>query len=325
MTKICSSPWTTVSIDGSGSVYSCLCPLWSKNTIVGNLHNQTLQEMFQTSITLDVLKQGVLDGSYSSCDSSVCPVPLSKENHSYMVDRDQLIENQLPTSIMLSVDYNCNLKCQSCRLERVFSKTIDPQVSFVLESIKKSYQDCKIPCQIMCDGSGDVFASLAYDKFLFEGEFPECFRLAITTNGNLIRKKLKKIEKIKKQIQSFIVSLDAATQQTYKKVRGGDFDIVLDGIRKLLDMNIQVYLQFVLQRENYHELIGYKQLANTLNVPYGVQLIVRWGHMSQEQWDYCKIENNPNVDLEQIKKDLTILQQDKLCNMNGGILTLLKN
>lgn len=325
MTKICSSPWTTVSIHSSGNVYSCICPQWSKNTIVGNLHTQTLEEMFETSITLDVLKQGVLDGSYSSCDSGVCPVPLSKEDHPYMVEQDQLIKNRLPTSIMLSVDSNCNLKCPSCRSERVFSKTIDPQVSFILESIKKSYQNCSTPCQIMCDGLGDVFASLAYDKFLFDDKLPECFQLAITTNGNLVKKRLDKIEKIKNQIQSFIVSLDASTQETYKKVRGGDLDIVLEGVHGLLSMGIKVYFQFVLQRENYHELIQYKELANNLKIPYGVQLIAHWDHMSQAQWDYCKIENNPDVDLDQIKKDLTILQQDELCNMNGGILTLLKN
>lgn len=325
MTKICSSPWTTVSIESPGNVYACLCPQWSKNTMVGNLQYQTLEEMFETSIALDALRQGVLDGSYSNCDSGLCPVPSTKNNHPYIIEQKQLIENRLPTSIMLSLDSNCNLKCPSCRSKRIFSKTIDPEISSVLESIKESYKNCSTTCQIFCDGAGDVFASLAYEKFLFDGELPECFRLMITTNGNLVKKRLEKIKKIKSQIDGFIVSLDASTEKTYKKVRGGDFHIVLDGVRGLLEMNIKVNFQFVLQRENCHELIQYKQLANSLGVPYGVQLISHWNHMSQEYWDYSKIENNPAVDLDRVKKDLLILHQDETCNFNGAVLSLIKN
>lgn len=323
MYKICSSPWNTVSIDIGGNVFSCLCPQWARDRVLGNIHNQTLEEIYQNSISLQELRQSILDGSYKFCDSAVCPVPLSLPNHHYAIEPSELKEYPLPSSLMLSLDQNCNLKCSSCRPDRIFSKSIDENVSYVLESIKQTYQNHDQDTQVFCDGIGDVFASLAYDKFLFSDNFPQCFRLMLTTNGNLIKKKITKILKIKNQIQGVIVSLDAATQETYKKVRGGDFDIVIDGIKHLINAEIKVYLQFVLQRDNYHELLLYQEIANKLNVGYGVQLIQRWDHITDEQWNYSCIIDNPAVDLEELKKSLQTMHSDSQCNLNGGILSLL--
>lgn len=323
MTKICSSPWNTVSIDIGGNVFSCLCPQWARNRVLGNIHNQSLEEIYRNSISLQELRQSILDGSYKFCDSAVCPVPLSLPNHHYAIEPSELKENLVPSSLMLSLDQNCNLKCSSCRSDRIFSKSIDKNVSHVLESIKQTYQNHDQDTQVFCDGSGDVFASLAYQNFLFGEDLPKCFSFMITTNGNLITKNLEKIRKIKDQIQGVIVSLDAATEQTYKKVRGGDFNIVLNGIKHLINAGIKVYLQFVLQRDNYHELLAYQEIANTLNIGYGVQLIQRWDHMTDEQWNHSCIIDNPAVDLEELKKSLQIMHSDSQCNFNGGILSLL--
>ena len=69
---------------------------------------------------------------------------------------------------------NCNLKCSSCRSDRIFSKSIDKNVSHVLESIKQTYQNHDQDTQVFCDGSGDVFASLAYQNFLFGEDLLLC-------------------------------------------------------------------------------------------------------------------------------------------------------
>ena len=322
--KICSSPWTTVNIHSGGHVYSCLCAEWTNNLFLGNIKDQSLEEIYKNSIPLSDLRQSILDNSYGYCNSNQCPVPLSKETHPYVIDRSQLIKKDLPSSIMLSLDSNCNLKCPSCRHHRIFSKTIDPDVDFVLQSIKKTYKDHNEKCQVFCDGSGDVFASLAYQNFLFGDDLPDCFNFMITTNGNLITKNIDKILKIKKQIEGVIVSLDAATEETYKKVRGGDLQIVIQGVKSLVDAGIKVYLQFVLQKQNYKELLQYKKLANELNVGYGVQLIRRWSHMSDEQWHNSSIIDNPEAHLDELSYYLHVLNQDNTCNLDGGVLSLLK-
>lgn len=323
--KICSSPWTTVSVNSFGNVFSCLCPEWTNNKTLGNLHFQSLEEIYTNSLALIELRQSIETNNYTYCNSNICPVPMSINTHPYAIDKSTLCRQKLPSVIMLSLDYNCNLKCPSCRNERIFSKNLDPGVSFVLNSLSNSYKKYTHKCQVFCDGSGDVFASLAYQNFLFGEDLPECFSFMITTNGNLITKNLDKIIKIKNQVEGFVVSLDASTEQTYKKVRGGDFNIVLNGVKSLVDAGIKVYLQFVLQQDNYKELLQYKQIANDLNIGYGVQMIRRWDHMSDQQWKNSDIFSNPAIDLENLQQCLKVLDQDITCNLDGGILTLIKS
>ena len=47
-----------------------------------------------------------------------------------------------------------------------------------------------------------------------------------------------------------IVSFDAATSSTYKDIRGGNFDLVVEGVRQMVEEGIKVSTQFVAQYKN---------------------------------------------------------------------------
>ena len=87
-------------------------------------------------------------------------------------------------------------------------------------------------------GAGDVFASTAYKDFL-QQDFGSNWKFQIITNGNLLIKNEKIIDRLKDKITSVDVSLDAGSDQTYKDVRGGNFDIVKKGIMMCVDKNIR--------------------------------------------------------------------------------------
>jgi radical SAM protein with 4Fe4S-binding SPASM domain len=73
-------------------------------------------------------------------------------------------------------------------------------------------------------------------------------------------------------LQRIRVSIDAATSETYAQVRcGGDFDLVMDGTRRLLAARGEaprpiIEWAFVVVRENEHEIHAFQGLATEMGV-----------------------------------------------------------
>lgn len=74
----------------------------------------------------------------------------------------------------------------------------------------------------------------------------------LLTNGLLIRRQQ---DLIPPAVDELIVSLDAGTAATYAAIRGVDaFDLIMDGIRDLVDAGVPVVTRTTVQRANYAEL-----------------------------------------------------------------------
>ena len=265
MFKFCSSPWDTVHICQNGEVWFCLCPNWNKRGPVGNLLENSLVEICNNQLAKE-FKHSVLDQSYRFCDDSQCaklylldPV----DNFDFVPDLPRL-----PTTLAMAIDRNCNLKCASCRSQSYYTSVVDPIAKSLLEKIIKEYQNCEHTVFIRADGSGDCFASAAWLEFFHAPDLPKCFKFSIVTNGNLIVKNIDILTKLysNNQLESVNVSLDAATAETYKKTRGGNLSIVLDGIKQMVQIGIQVNASFVLQQKNWQEVFDYYKLCNSLGM-----------------------------------------------------------
>lgn len=321
MLKFCSQPWDTIQILNDGSVSLCMCSAWHNNKSAGNLYRNSLGEIINSTKS-QRFKNSIIDQSYRYCNKSLCP----QLNQLQLIDNfDSVDMLQLPTIISLAIDTNCNLKCASCRNSQIYSTDIDPNIKYILDSLCKEYTDFDHPVMVYGDGAGDCFASAAWREFLNNGNLPKCFKFNLTTNGNLITKNLDIIDKIKSQLHSVIVSLDAATAETYKKIRGGNFNLVLDGIKELTNLKIMVHTQYVLQYQNYQELIQYQDLAKSMGVEtFGVQKLFRWPHMNDQWWLENQLENNEKVDQDLLYKSLQQVVADPKCNRGSGIDALLQ-
>ena len=322
--KFCSEPWNTVNIVSTGDVFSCTCANWT-NLEIGNLLKENLADIYARSPQLKMIRSSTLDGSFGWCVETDCGnlTTLQDYKHDPFTELNVNERLLLPTNISLAIDRNCNLKCPSCRAAKFFSSKSDPNVEIMLNKLSDDYRDFDQPVMVMLDGDGDVFVSQAYHEFLFNGKLPKCWKLMITTNGNLITKKKFEIASIADRIDIVIVSLDAATPETYAMIRGGNFDLVMDGIQALLDMGVTPYLQFVLQSANYKELLAYKAIADSFKLGYGVQKIDYREHMTKDYWRAVKIEDNPNVNMTLLKEQLLVLSADSNCNLDGGVRWLL--
>jgi sulfatase maturation enzyme AslB (radical SAM superfamily) len=314
MFKFCSEPYDTVNIYNNGNVYSCLCGGWNTIGSIGNLLSESFADIFQSRQILK-FRNSINDQSFNFCNPDRCGTFWSLPSFESLPN----LTATLPTNIMLSIDSNCNLQCRSCRNNLVYNKAIDHNADIIMQSIIEAYANFDQKVLIYCDGSGDIFVSEAYKKFFQNSKLPSCFKFILTTNGNLLLKNKDIVEKLRDQIDLITVSLDAATNETYKVIRGGNFQTVLDGIKFAVELGINVSTQFVVQKSNYKELLDYRELGRALGIQNsGYQLITRWPHMSNQWWDQNKI--TADIDLS---NDLQKLVHDSHVTLCGGLQSLL--
>ena len=321
MLKFCSSPFDTVNISESGDVSLCLCKSWHTKGIMGNLNSNPLKELFVGQWASE-FRHSVIDQTFRHCN----PVQCGKFHNLDQVSQiDQtLLTPSLPKNLMLHIDKNCNLKCASCRNENTYSPDANPATQFILESLARDYQDFDSRVLVYCDGAGDVFASTAYQNFLRSSQVPTSWQFCFTTNGNLITKNIDIFDRLADQIDIVIVSLDAATPETYKAIRGGVFEIVVQGIESLVKRGIKVSSQFVVQSQNYHEIPQYVSLCKQLGIRHiGLQKLDRWLHQNPAWWKINRIENNSTVDYDFLLTELQRLQADPQVGLCGGLIQLL--
>jgi sulfatase maturation enzyme AslB (radical SAM superfamily) len=322
MLKYCSQPWNYVNIWSSGEVRLCLCPSWTKNGPIGILNSETSLETIFSSARSTRFRNSIVDQSFKNC-ASHCSNLWNLESKSNL---DQLPIPKLPTNLHLHLDLNCNLKCASCRNTNIYSPTVNPKTKEILDILIEEYQDHKETVFIYGDGIGDMFTSAAYQQFLRNDRLPKCFKFCITTNGNLLTKNLDILKKLhdQNQIDLIIVSFDAATNDTYKNVRGGNFELLTEGIEQVVNLGIKVSAQYVTQYKNYLEILDYVALCKRLGVSHiGLQKITRWPHMNDDWWIANKLDDHPNVDYEFLISALKTIDSDPQCGIDGGLKNLL--
>ncbi len=173
-------------------------------------------------------------------------------------------EPEFPLYLMLEQTYRCNLRCPSCIQGLTeYKHNFNNGVSIMPRSLFE---------QIVLEGEQHGCPSIAFhvnDEPLLVKDLNERIAFArdhgfmdliMTTNGNLLNSKVMK-SLIEAGITRILFSLDAATSETYKKVRpGGDFSTVINNLEALLSYKKEkglvipaVRVSFVTSNLNAHE------------------------------------------------------------------------
>ena len=323
MLKFCDSPWNTVNISQNGDVVLCLCPGWQTQGPAGNLNNQTLREIFASHKTQE-FRNSIYNQTFKFCDSNVC-------GRYWSMDSVNELQNipvpSLPTSIYLQdLDRSCNLACPSCRSDFYHTKEINSDARHVLNSLIEAYQNFDHTVLIQGDGRGEMLMSTAYLEFLSSDRLPSCFKFSINSNGNLLSKNIDLITKIKNQISGITVSMDASTPATYQKIRGGNFGVMVNGMKQVIDLGIPVITQFVVQYGNYKEILSYRDLCKDMGVTFsGLQGISPWAHMTNQYWLENRIKHNYKVDYNWLVSALLEFKNSDNCGIDGQLETIIQS
>jgi sulfatase maturation enzyme AslB (radical SAM superfamily) len=305
---LCWHPFNYAEVRLGGEIHIC-CPQWNPAPI-GNILIDTLENIWSGE-KAQIIRNSILDGSYNYCNWETCP-KIQNWRNGGLTDNNESNKKQFldsvkntPNHVLFVVDYSCNLKCPSCRIEKTTQLT-DHQKSQALTVIRNTinsmfpfpHNEHKI---IGMDGSGEIFSSEVYRE-LFETEeiFTDTYewpnlRFAISTNGTLMTEKIqKKYQHLFKQISKIEISVDAGNKESYEKVRvGGHWDLLwknLDYFYNTIKENKQTTWQWniIVQKNNFESIPDLVKLANRYK-DYKPKLyftrVLNWGTWSDEDYE----------------------------------------
>ena len=297
--RFCPQPFTQFDLYEDGRVYAC-CNAWLP-TPIGNLNHSGVMDIWNSQ-TSQAIRRSILDGSYKYCDHKVCPaiqsgsLPTLEASATNPLFRDAIVNGNLeaaeaPGFINLCNDASCNLYCPSCRPERInhpSGKEYEKRqhLQDLLEA-ELFTQPTERPFVVSVTGSGDPFASAVFRKFLYGlngHDFPN-LTINIQTNGVLLTERSWiRMQNIHDNIQTIIVSYDAATPATYAKTRrGGNWDLLMENTARLGRLRESgelrfLRLDFVVQQANYREMAEFIQLGKKLNADrVTFSMVLDWG------------------------------------------------
>jgi len=310
--KYCEKPFEYLEITPTGDCVLC-CPAWLPN-IIGNIYEESIIDIWNGE-KANIIRQTILDGSYAYCSNTLCP-PIVNNTLPDIVNIAQPYFKKFPQRIVLGIDESCNLLCPSCRIGRISytsGKKYDDKKTAFDRAINEIFaQPHNEPIQLMLNSSGDIFGSKIIREFMFNFDptpWPN-LKLDIMTHGVLFTKKYwDRIHLWHDRINTFNISFDAATEETYNKIRvGGNWTTLLENCR-LIYTNIDKYklltIDFVVQDLNYKEMSAFIELVNR-EFPTAIssfKIVVDWGSWDNTTFKQRAIwkEDHPdNLEYKQI-------------------------
>lgn len=281
--KYCYHPFNTITVDGLGDVYVCICQAWLPISVGKIWDFDSLEEIVQ-SPTAREIQSSIVDGSYRYCDHHTCSIIQEGELENKIDHRPDTVN-----WINFALDSSCNLTCPSCRKEFIFinqGSEFDRRIKIV-DHLTKLIKQHNHWIKFSLSGDGDPFASLIYRHFLTKLDLGDRtdVEIEIITNGNLLKAHWHKLAGVHKQLVRTKISFDAGTKQTYDVTRrGGDWNKLIDSVKYLVQWkqknysNMAITANFVVQTANYQDMVAYVNICNQLGVDEILfQKIVDWG------------------------------------------------
>jgi len=267
--KYCHHPFNTISINGLGDVFTCICQAWLPISM-GKIWEFTSLNGIVNSEKASIIQHSIEDGSYRYCDNTACSI----------IQENSLLETKPKKTvnwINFSLDESCNLSCPSCRKDFKFIKENSgqfnekiSQVNHIISLIEQHKENLKFTVS----GDGDPFASLIYRHFLSSLNLNNRnnIEIELVTNGILVKDFWHKINKIHNNLVRTKISFDAGTASIYEITRrGGNWNKLLDSVKYLVDWkhqtksNMILTANFVVQRANYRDMKNYVNLCTQLH------------------------------------------------------------
>ncbi len=175
----------------------------------------------------------------------------------------------LPRSLYLETTNRCDSKCQTCI--RTF-QNLEPPADLTLEQVKAIAEQFPVLERVVLHGIGEPLLN----REIFEiVEYLKSRAGTVLFNSDAISLTAKRaLRLIESRLDEYRVSMDAATRQTYQRLRGVDqFDRVVANVRRLVELERaqsrsapRVSLWFTASRANLHELLAFVRLAAALGV-----------------------------------------------------------
>ena len=261
--------------------------------------------------------------------------PTGGEKYKQII-KDKMVELPWgPETVIFSHDRSCNLKCPSCRTDYIQTKGKDLDKALAIQEVilREAMNDAH---ELYITGSGDGFGGEFWRNLLKSitmEKYPNVKNLHLHTNGvgwtRKIWSMLSNLHSIPRITTE--ISIDAATEDTYHQIRIG-------GIWKTLQENLHfifteihnlefVRLTFVVQNNNYMEMIGFVEMADRLQKLNGMKTEVNfihinnWGTFTEGQFMIKNIGNEKHPEHKLFQSQVDTLKEIRKTYSNLQIFT----
>lgn len=315
----CNTMQNHLEILVDGNTRSCCTTFVAQG--LDNIFDKTCDELWN-SVIHKILCLSTENKTFTFCDKSMCPLFVMKklENCKSILPENKLYKQiaPFPETLALGYDSSCNLACITCRKGLHFAKDKELEVVKKIENkvIKEYLPNCKF---LILAGNGEVFASPSY-RNIYEAKECNPSYIRLLSNGTLFTpanwEQLKKVSNAKVMLT---VSIDAASKETYKYIRKGNFDILKQNMKFASELRRKGELSyfrmnFVVQKANYKEMVDFVQWGQELGVDeIFFTKILNWGTYTSEEFEEVSMMEKdgitPKSELKEVLKH-PVMQSD---------------
>ena len=287
----CKVPLETIWIGDKGTTRLCGCPDYL-DISCGNMGITDNDEIWNSTLA-KIMRLSVINNTYTFCSRELCREFNGNPDGDKLLERKEAdFTREYPNIIKVANDYVCNLHCPSCR-KMIHAKNDDNEeleIVTCIDSLMESGWLDKAN-NVVVGASGESFLSPSYRKIIFDG-VAHRNSIDIMTNGTLFTPQIwEKMEGKYKHV-TFSVSIDAATKETYEKVRcGGNWDKLMENMAFLSKLRKEnkvesVMVNMIVQKKNYREIPDFIRWAKEMEFD-SVYLshIWNWGTFSADEFE----------------------------------------
>jgi MoaA/NifB/PqqE/SkfB family radical SAM enzyme len=190
------------------------------------------------------------------------------------------VASQDPVCLYLEVSNECNLLCKTCPI--TYGKVEEPG-SMTLEQVKYLVAQFATVKRVVLHGVGEPLLNRELAKIILWLKEKRIYVL-FNSNGTLINKRWREAL-VESGLDEIRLSLDAATPETFARVRGKPlFDVIIRNIKGLTALKAErasvtplVSLWLTGLRETLNELPAFIRLAHSLGIErVHLQRLVYW-------------------------------------------------
>lgn len=320
----CIVPFEHLDFSCNGSVFPC-CPALIDKYEFGDIFRDSSIDEIWNGEKAQEFRRSILDGSFRYCNLKSC---LNLNNIKIDARYNTPIKNKtlisdLPKEIYFHIDSACNVRCITCRDEKIFMTKDAKKYEEMLDDVIVPF--AKNARVAYFNGAGEVFASKLCKNLIkkLSQTYP-ALKFDLITNGILATEKNIEEYGLRNRMESVEVSVHAFKKETYDKiVRGGDFDAVMKNIEVLAKMKKAnefdcFWLIFVVSAYNYKEMIDFQKFAKSIGAYTRFWEYRKWGNAELDKhYDEVAIFEPTHPDynkyLEVVKNDVF---NDQNCCIN---------
>lgn len=317
----CPKPFEEVFIEIGGVIFLC-CPYLIRDTDIGNLRENEFDEIWN-SVKAKIIRLSIIKRNFCFCEDKFCS-HFSKTCEDTADYYEESVP-RYPRKAMISFDDSCNLKCPSCRKEFRFnnsSKMKQEMAEICAEKLEAIIPEIGM---VSISGNGDPFYCNTYRKLWLNTSKIKRKYIRFQTNGLLLNEENMECIVNGYEVIDLYVSIDAATKETYERVRcGGNFEVLQRNMQMVAKMRQENRIRefvtsFVVQEANYREMVDFVKMCFGYGVDYiEFWRLADWGLYSNAEFKQMSLYD----DAGQMKPELAeILRhsifQDKRVNLNN--------